>query len=154
LVVVHEPLEDMAEHAGIDGVVVAGLLRFDEAVALEEVADEVAQRLVGEVERRVALLERGGRKEAAVEVGDVAEAEGLRAVVRCEVEGTEEEGLEPGAEEVAVVRVEELRGEEAGVVVEPPFALDEVEEHEPAAEGERERFAVVCGLCGQSGEGG
>ena len=77
LLVVHEPLEDMAEHAGIDGLVVGGLFRFDEAVALEEVADEVAERLVREVERRVALLERGGRKEAAVEVGDVAEAERL-----------------------------------------------------------------------------
>ena len=50
--------------------------------------------------------------------------------------------------------MEELRGEEAGVVVEPPFALDEVEEHEPAAEGERQRFAVVGGLWGQSGEAG
>src|SRR5690606_36355096 len=122
----HEPLEDAAEHLGVDADVAGALdggvrrLAGREAIALEEAVEDVLEDGIREVRVRESALEGVPLEEAAVQVGERTQRAGLGgAVLGARVEGAEEEGVEDVAKEAprpgpAAPPLEEA-GEEGGV---------------------------------------
>ena len=130
---VHEAFEGAAQHFWVDGgfgpcgrVFVCG-----EAVAIEDIADECGECVVGEAEGAAFLFEWCWCEESAVEEWDVAEgAGGWCALAEWGVECAEEEWFEEALVEVSAgfELVSGLFEEEVAVAIQPTFCLEEGEE--------------------------
>lgn len=147
----HEPLEDPAQHLGVDPRRLARVetrrvlrrLPRGEPVTLEEVHEHADRDAVREVEPRESAFQHGPLEQPAVQVRQRPERSRLRTPpLRAGVQRAEEERLE----DRSVVRRRARRtppppeqtAEVGGVAGQVPPALQEVEEHEPAEEEERE----------------
>ncbi len=130
---VHEAFEGAAQHFWVDGGFgpCGGVFVCGEAVAIEDIADESRECVVGEAEGAEFLFEWCWCEESAVEEWDVAEgAGGWCALAEWGVEGAEEEWFEEALVEVSAgfELVSGLFEEEVAVAIQPTFCLEEGEE--------------------------
>jgi len=131
----HQRLEGPAEHLRIDGGVGddGGRLARGEAVAREQAADHVGDRVVREPQLAVPTLERAAREETAVEEGYATEGPGgcgprAHRGVECAEEQRFEEPAVQAASAGAPLHV---MPQEGAVAVQPALGFEEGEEQQP-----------------------
>ncbi len=154
LLLVDVLLEDVAEHIGVDLVVVAQRAVVEMPVVVVEEVEDALEGLVGDVDVAVAALESVDLEEAAVEVGHIAEQRAslgsscaLRVRAEAIVEQAQQEVAIEGVELVlAASRLHLRRAGCAGSRVSPsrkPLLLDEVDEHQAVEHQRGVPLAVI-----------